>query len=128
MKRSFLIILAVLAALNFACEDNNKNDSSIKIHNFSVIPENDTVPCKVYIIISETRIGAIRYLFIHEGAYLDQEFTNQKDSTQFMSMSTEEVSSTDTIEIYYNSSGNYKITLEVNSKVYEDDIVLYSEE
>jgi len=128
MKRSILIILAISAALNFACEDNNKNDSSIKIHNFSVIPEKDTVPCKVNIIISETRIGAIRYLFIHEGAFLDQEYTTPKDSTQMMSMSTEEVSRTDTLEIYYNSSGNYKITLEVNSEVYEDDIVLYSEE
>lgn len=126
MKNLLLIAAFAIAYICFSCEGNDENQSSLTINEFYIEAENDTVPCKVNVITSSSSNGLNSFLYIHEGAFIDEKFCEQKDSTNITSMSTEEYTSIDTLELYYNKEGNYQISLKVNDSKYSEEICLYS--
>lgn len=128
MKSKLLATLFIGIMISFACEKDKKNNSTLTVGAFSVVAKRDTVPCEINVIYTTTSLGLNNYLFIHEGAFLDPEYTNQKDSTQSTSMSTEELSRTDTLKLYYNKAGNYQVSMEAKDNVYKENITLYSKE
>lgn len=126
IRQNVMTAIVVFVSLFWiGCEDKQPQ-SRVEVNTFLVVAEKDTVPCAVNVIYSTTSTGYNKILFIHEGAFLDQEYEKQRDSTEHISMSTEEISRTDTLELFYNEEGKYHIILEVKDNLFSKEITLYS--
>jgi PKD repeat protein len=115
----FFSIVLTMITFNISC-NKDEYEHYIEVSDFRVVSASEFAPTEVYVITQKTYQGKNDFMYIHVGS------DSERDTTETTSLTTEKMSYTDTLELYYSNPGSYTVSLDVGGQNYTDSFTLKS--